>query len=95
MPIRVPFHVVMKFETPLNGILGDDATADARQTSKSDLSLPARQTIPAILLRLLNDILDLQKSKPGKWELSYAAFSPQQIADETTALLMSMLETRG
>lgn len=86
-----------EIRTPLNGILGMTQLLLMPGLDEQERLEFARTANNSgqILLRLLNDILDLSKIEAGKMELSYAAFSPQQIADETTALFNEHAEAKG
>ncbi|MEN0653700.1 MULTISPECIES: response regulator [Hyphobacterium] len=76
-----------EIRTPLNGILGIAQIM-------MDFDLPEREakmvrTIKDsgdILLRLLNDVLDISKMDAGKMSLEPEAFHPRRLADEAEAL---------
>ncbi len=77
-----------EIRTPMNGILGmaqlllsPDLPAGERLDFARTI-LNSGQT----LMTLLNDVLDLSKIEAGKFDLSAAAFAPQQLIHETVAL---------
>lgn len=77
-----------EIRTPMNGILGMAQlllTPDLPASERLDYArtiLNSGQT----LMTLLNDVLDLSKIEAGKFELSEAVFSPQQLIHESVAL---------
>ncbi|MDP1525774.1 MAG: ATP-binding protein [Rhodocyclaceae bacterium] len=79
-----------EIRTPMNGILGMAQLLLLPGLSEEERIEYARTVHNSgqTLLRLLNDILDLSKVESGKLELSLAAFSPRQIADESIALFV-------
>ncbi len=86
-----------EIRTPMNGILGMAQLLLLPSLSEQERLEYARTVHNSgqTLLRLLNDILDLSKVESGKLELSLAAFSPRQIADETIALFAEHAHTKG
>lgn len=80
-----------EIRTPMNGILGmadlllmdDDLPADQRKDYVRTIHNSGET-----LLVLLNDILDLSKVEAGKMELSYTAFEPRRLVEETTRLFI-------
>lgn len=86
-----------EIRTPMNGILGMAQLLLLPGLDEQERIEYARtiHSSGQTLLRLLNDILDLSKVEAGKLELSLAAFSPRQIADETVALFVEHAHAKG
>ncbi|GAB1394951.1 hypothetical protein MASR1M60_31150 [Rhodocyclaceae bacterium] len=86
-----------EIRTPMNGILGMAQLLLLPDLPEHERIEYARTVHNSgqTLLRLLNDILDLSKVEAGKLELSLAAFSPHQIADETVALFAEHAHAKG
>jgi PAS domain S-box-containing protein len=86
-----------EIRTPMNGILGMAQMLMMTNLSESERMEYARTVHNSgqTLLRLLNDILDLSKVEAGKLELTYAAFNPRQIVDETAALFAEHAHSKG
>ena len=86
-----------EIRTPMNGILGMaqlllmPGISDQERQEFARTILNSGQT----LLTLLNDILDLSKVEAGKLELAHAAFEPQQLLRETTALFAELAQSKG
>jgi len=86
-----------EIRTPMNGILGMAQLLLLPGLDEQERIEYARTVHNSgqTLLRLLNDILDFSKVEAGKLELSLAAFSPRQIADETVALFVEHAHAKG
>ena len=85
-----------EIRTPMNGIigmiefvLGTDLTAEQREY------VEVAGVSAELLLRLINDILDLSKIEAGKLELSSTAFDLRQDLDETIRLLAASAQKKG
>lgn len=86
-----------EIRTPMNGILGMAQLLLMPGLSEEERLEYARTVHNSgqMLLRLLNDILDLSKVEAGKLELSHTAFNPGQIADEITTLFGEHARSKG
>ena len=77
-----------EIRTPMNGILGMAQLLLAPDLPAGERLDYARTILNSgqTLMTLLNDVLDLSKIEAGKFELSDAVFSPQQLIHESVAL---------
>jgi PAS domain S-box-containing protein len=82
-----------EIRTPLNGVLGM-----AQVMGRGELSQIQRERLGvieasgAVLLSLLNDVLDLSRAESGKIELQSDVFDIQVLANDALALLTSLLK---
>ncbi|MDO8332573.1 MAG: response regulator, partial [Pseudomonas sp.] len=87
---RAAFLASMSHEirTPLNGLLGMlDLALDAPMANEQRQQLTIASESGAILLELLNDILDLSKVEAGQLQLERIPFDLASLAEETVSLL--------
>jgi two-component system, sensor histidine kinase SagS len=87
---RAAFLASMSHEirTPLNGLLGMlDLALDTPMTSEQRQQLTIASESGSILLRLLNDILDMSKVEAGQLHLEAIPFDLASLAEETANLL--------
>lgn len=87
---RATFLARMSHEirTPLNGLLGMLAlTLDSPLNAEQRQQLSIANTSGAVLLELLNEILDLSKIEAGQLQLEHIPFDPAKLAEETASLL--------
>lgn len=76
-----------EIRTPLNGVLGITQLLMAGQLDAEQADMiRVIDDSGQILLRLLNDILDLSKIEAGKMDLDTAVFDPCQLASDTQTL---------
>ena len=84
------FLAVMSHEirTPMNGVIGMlDVLRTSKLTPEQHDQVKTAANSAELLLRLLNDILDLSKIESGKLKFENTPFAPRAIADEIVALL--------
>ncbi|MDD2762477.1 MAG: ATP-binding protein [Opitutaceae bacterium] len=79
-----------EIRTPLNGVIGmlqllKESPLTPEQQEQADIAA----TSARMLLRLLNDILDLSRIESGRLEFETIDFSPGQVADEVVESLAS------
>jgi len=76
-----------EIRTPLNGVLGmADVLAATLTTDEQRDMLQTIQTSGALLLSILNDVLDLAKIESGRLALDLQPFVPQELALRVEAL---------
>ncbi len=92
------FLAVMSHEirTPMNGVIGMlDVLKNTSLSTEQREQVQTAGNSAELLLRLLNDILDLSKIESGKLKFEHTSFAPKTIADEITALLGPAANTKG
>lgn len=92
------FLAVMSHEmrTPLNGIMGTlDLMGETKLTDEQDRYVDVAKTSGQLLLRHINDVLDISKSEAGKLELNADVFSPIKIAEEVVSINQSLAARQG
>lgn len=92
------FLAVMSHEmrTPLNGIMGTLDLLENTQTSQQQKKLiQVANTSGDLLLRHINDVLDISKAEAGKLELNKDVFRPADIANEVIAINMPLAGKNG
>jgi two-component system, sensor histidine kinase len=91
------FLAVMSHEirTPMNGVIGMlDILKNSKLTSEQRDQIQTASYSAELLLRLLNDILDLSRIESGKLEFEKMPFAPRAIADEIAALLSPAADSK-
>jgi len=86
---KTEFLAVMSHEirTPMNGIIGMlQLLADSGLTEEQVQQLELATGSADILLRLLNDILDMSRAESGKLKLEEVDFSPEQLVRDVGQL---------
>jgi PAS domain S-box-containing protein len=86
-----------ELRTPMNGVLGMAQMLMASGLTLEQQQLYARTILSSgrMLLKLLNDILDLSKVEAGKVELESLVFQPQQLIHETALLFTNSAVEKG
>lgn len=85
-----------EIRTPLNGVLGVAQLLEESGLTEEQARLA--QTIRSsgeILLRLLNDVLDLSKIEAGKTELEVSEFDPAEIVQAASNLWRARADEKG
>lgn len=92
------FLAVMSHEmrTPLNGIMGTlDLMGETRLDHEQARYVDVAKTSGQLLLRHINDVLDISKSEAGKLELNEDVFPPARIAEEVVSINQSLAARQG
>jgi len=92
------FLAVMSHEirTPMNGVIGMlDVVRNTKLTAEQRDQIDTAASSAELLLRLLNDILDLSKIESGKLKFEHTPFAPRAIGDEIVALLGPTAQAKG
>ena len=77
-----------ELRTPMNGILGsNELLLDTELTAEQREYAKLGQQSAALLLGIIEDILDLSKIEAGKMEFHYTAFSPAMLLTEVVSAL--------
>ena len=92
------FIAVMSHEmrTPLNGIMGTlDLMGSTPMTPTQAKYISVATKSGNLLLRHINDVLDITKAESGMLELSQDVFSPDAIAEEVVSTNTVLAQGRG
>ncbi len=92
------FLAVMSHEirTPMNGVIGMlDVLRNSKLAAEQRDQLNTAANSAELLLRLLNDILDLSKVESGKLKFEHTPFAPRAIGDEIVALMEPAAQAKG
>ncbi|MFZ2267157.1 MAG: PAS domain S-box protein [Azonexus sp.] len=85
-----------EIRTPMNAIIGLTHLAERNTRDPAQLDRLAKAGNAAHhLLAIINQILDISKIEAGKLELLASDFSPARLIDNTTALLIDRIRSRG
>lgn len=85
-----------EIRTPLNGVLGVTQLLQATALDEEQCEfVRVIDDSGKILLRLLNDILDLSKIEAGKMELEIGPFSPASLARDAQTLWLGRAQEKG
>ncbi|KRF00352.1 histidine kinase [Frateuria sp. Soil773] len=85
-----------EIRTPMTGVMG---MAELLLTTRLDATqleyAQAMQRSGSMLLKLLNDTLDLARIEAGRLELEPAPFNPRQLIDDVAQLEQGLAQARG
>lgn len=85
-----------EIRTPLNGVLGMAELLDARVTDPEQKAMLATiRDSGALLLSILNDVLDVSKIEAGKLALEAIPFVPAAVLDRVAALYRPRAAEKG
>ncbi len=85
-----------EIRTPLNGVLGvTQLLQDSGLNEDQGRLAQTIRTSGEILLRILNDVLDLSKIEAGKMDLEPISFDPDELVQSTTSLWRPRAEEKG
>ena len=85
-----------EIRTPLNSIIGfSEMLQDSKLNDEQRADLEAIQTSGALLLELINDILDLSKIESGKANLNVIPIQIDEVVREVTSVFRLGLKRRG
>ncbi len=92
------FLAVMSHEirTPLNGVLGAASILKAREDDPERLRLiETMQSSGDVLMRLLDDVLDLSRLERGEMEVASQGFAPRELARDIEEIWSRPASTKG
>lgn len=85
-----------EIRTPMNGIIGmAELLATTALSEKQEKYLSTITNSGNVLLAIINDILDFSKIESGKLTLEKIEFDPQQLAEESIAILSQSAHAKG
>ncbi len=85
-----------EIRTPMNGIIGmAELLATTKLSEKQEKYLSTITNSGNVLLAIINDILDFSKIESGKLTLENIEFNPQQLAEESIAILSQSAHAKG
>lgn len=85
-----------EIRTPMNGVLGLAEVLDSSlKLPENKRTLRALRESGEIMIRLLNDILDVTRMETGKLQLEDGVFRPSDIANEINTLHRPAADERG
>lgn len=85
-----------ELRTPMNGVVGStELLARTAQSPKQKRLTDTIQSSAAVLLQIVNDLLDLSKMQAGKIQLESLPLDITQILEESTMLFAAAAEARG
>ena len=89
-------NISHEVRTPLNGILGlsEMLLTTPLNTMQRDYVASVSESV-AILLGLLNDLLDFSKMEAGKLDIDAVAFSARAVVEEVTVLFAASAHEKG
>lgn len=85
-----------EIRTPLNGVLGiADLLAPTLETERQHKMIDTIRNSGELLLRILNNILDMSKIEAGELEIVSAPFSPLKMVEEVAEIYSTLAESKG
>ena len=85
-----------EIRTPLNGVLGiADLLAPTLETERQHKMIDTIRNSGELLLRILNNILDMSKIEAGELEIVSAPFSPLEMVEEVAEIYSTLAESKG
>ncbi|KZY37892.1 hypothetical protein A3731_01935 [Roseovarius sp. HI0049] len=85
-----------EIRTPLNGVLGiADLLAPTLETERQHKMIDTIRNSGELLLRILNNILDMSKIEAGELEIVSAPFSPLAMVEEVAEIYSTLAESKG
>jgi signal transduction histidine kinase/ligand-binding sensor domain-containing protein/CheY-like chemotaxis protein/HPt (histidine-containing phosphotransfer) domain-containing protein len=89
-------RVSHELRTPMNGVVGStELLARTAQSPKQKRLTDTIQSSAAVLLQIVNDLLDLSKMQEGKIQLESLPLNLEQILEESTMLFAAAAEAKG
>ena len=85
-----------EIRSPLNSVIGfTELTLEGELTEKQRKSLTTVRNAGRVLLRLINDLLDLSKIEAGELAVHHSTFMLQSLLDDVKDLFSLSLEQKG
>ena len=85
-----------EIRTPLNGVLGiADLLAPTLETERQHKMINTIRNSGELLLRILNNILDMSKIEAGELEIVSSPFSPLKMVEEVAEIYSTLAESKG
>jgi signal transduction histidine kinase/ligand-binding sensor domain-containing protein/CheY-like chemotaxis protein len=89
-------RVSHELRTPMNGVVGStELLARTAQSPKQRRLTDTIQSSAAVLLQIVNDLLDLSKMQAGKIQLESLPLDLEQILEESAMLFAAVAEAKG
>jgi len=89
-------NISHELRTPMNGVLGMlDLTMQTELTGKQQVYLSDARMSAQVLLRVLNDILDLIKLQSARFPIQPITFAPRMLFEELHSLFGERARARG